>query len=40
MFAELKTFLSNPEHALAKDAFGVVALIVILVAGLHLPGVM
>lgn len=39
MFIELKALLSRTEATLVQDALGVAALVVILVAGLHLPGI-
>lgn len=39
MFADLKSFLARSDRAqMAQDALGAVALVVILYAGLHLPG--
>lgn len=37
MMDPIKTYLSRAESSLMEDAFGLVALIVILVGGLHLP---
>lgn len=38
MFAEIKSVLDRSHATLWQDALGMVALAVILVAGLHLPG--
>ncbi|MFD0978557.1 MULTISPECIES: hypothetical protein [Tropicimonas] len=38
MLAEIKALLARSEATLLEDAIGVVALMVILVGGLHLPG--
>ncbi len=38
MFTDLRNILSRAEPTLARDALGVAVLMVILLAGLHLPG--
>lgn len=38
MFTDLKAALTRSSHTLAQDFAGAVALVVILVVGLHLPG--
>jgi len=38
MLSDLKALLARADGSVAGDALGVVALLVILVAGLHLPG--
>ncbi|MDP3339881.1 hypothetical protein [Frigidibacter sp.] len=38
MFAEIKSVLLRSRDTLIEDAAGAVALMVMLVAGLHLPG--
>ncbi|AMY69206.1 hypothetical protein [Frigidibacter mobilis] len=39
MFAEIKSVLLRSRDTLIEDAAGAVALMVMLVVGLHLPGV-
>ncbi|MDR6309372.1 hypothetical protein [Pacificitalea manganoxidans] len=38
MFHDIRTMLSRQDVHLIQDALGAASLIVILVAGLHLPG--
>ena len=38
MFSDLKAIIARAEPTLLQDALGAVALMVMLVAGLHLPG--
>jgi hypothetical protein len=38
MIADVKALLARADATLLQDAAGAVALVVILVAGLHLPG--
>ena len=38
MFADLKALVARSEATLQQDAIGVAALMVMLVASLHLPG--
>lgn len=38
MIQQVKTILSRSQDTIWKDAIGAVALMVILLAGLHLPG--
>lgn len=38
MLSEIKTLIARAESSLLGDALGAVALLVGLVAGLHLPG--
>lgn len=40
MIAQLKTTLQNAQSTLLQDAIGVGALAVMLVAALHLPGLL
>lgn len=38
MIAQIKTTIENAHSTLVQDAVGAAALMVMLVAGLHLPG--
>ncbi len=38
MFDTIRSCLSRPDRSLLEDGLGLVALIVLLVAALHLPG--
>ena len=38
MLTQIKTILERSEDTILQDAIGAVALMVMLVAGLHLPG--
>jgi len=38
MFRQIKTIVTTHRDTLLQDAMGVVSLVILLVAGLHLPG--
>lgn len=40
MIAQIKTTIENAHSTLVQDAVGAAALMVMLVAGLHLPGLL
>ncbi|AHD09716.1 hypothetical protein VWZ88_11490 [Phaeobacter sp. JH20_36] len=40
MMTQIKTTVQNAQSTLLQDAIGAAALVVMLVAGLHLPGLL
>ncbi|MFS4583240.1 hypothetical protein [Phaeobacter sp. C3_T13_0] len=40
MITQIKTTVQNAQSTLLQDALGAAALVVMLVAGLHLPGLL